>query len=476
MTDLVLSDEEIAQLTPDELADYEAILAAEVAGAAGTLWRAQARPEQLPPEGDWFIWALIGGRGSGKSRSGAEWLAEELRASPLGEWAIIAPTFADARDTCVEGPAGLLSALGGERGPHVKLWNRSIGEVILRGGGVVRIAGADDHAVRVQGKNLRGAWCDELGLWRGGGERAWDESLLPAVRIGQPKIVVTTTPKPTRLVRRLLADSGVRVSRMTTFDNAANLSDQFLDQMRERYSGTRLGRQELQGELLEDVEGALWRREWIDDHRVEEAPECRTLVIGLDPADGIETGDEQALCLAGVGLDRQLYVFVSEGVRDTPMVWLTRAVQLGRDMAVKALIIEKNHGGQFLVGLLEQAMEKTDVRVPYQVVDARSGKRTRAEPIAALFEQGKVHMVGHHPLLEEQLVTWTGESGQASPDRLDSMTWALTDLMGYARSGTADMGSAVPYTDDPRVRVEGGAVPWEGARWERESEVLYLPR
>ena len=188
-------------------------------------WEWLARPAQRCPSGEWYLWLVVGGRGSGKTRAGAEWLAQELAGDARGdESAILAPTFADARDTCVEGTAGLLGALE-RRGIAVRSWNRSQGELRLRSGAVVWLDGADDGALRIQGKNLRRAWCDELGLWRaGGGERAFDESLLPAVRIGQPRIAVTTTPKPSALVRRLLADPVAVIARMTTYDNQANLS------------------------------------------------------------------------------------------------------------------------------------------------------------------------------------------------------------------------------------------------------------
>lgn len=438
-------------------------------------WDSLAREEQREPPGEWSIFVLLGGRGMGKTRSLTEALRRRVRTGASRESALVGATAADARDVLVEGPAGVLAVCTSRERPTYEPSRRRLA---WPNGAVTHVYSADEPE-RLRGPQHDFAIGDELRAWRYLAEAL--DNLLLGLRMGpDPRACFATTPAGRRELRALLDRPGTVVSRGTTFDNLSNLSGAFRERVLERYEGTRLGRAELYGEMLEDVEGALWRREWIDDHRVEEAPECQTLVIGLDPADGIETGDEQALCLAGVGLDRQLYVFVSEGVRDTPMVWLTRAVHLGRDMGVKRLVLEKNHGGQFLVGLLEQAMEKAGVRVPYQVVDARSGKRTRAEPIAALFEQGAVHMVGHHPALEEQLLSWTGEAGQRSPDRLDSMTWALTDLMGYARSGATDMGSAVPYTDDPRTQVEGGAVPWEGSEygssWEQEREVLYLPR
>ena len=415
-------------------------------------WEGVARAAQRPPPGDWYIWALVGGRGSGKTRAGVEWLASEVATDGSGdESAIVAPTFADARDTCVEGPSGVLAALE-RRGVAVSTWNRSLGELRLRSGAVVRIDGADDGGLRLQGHNFRRALCDELGLWReGAGERAWEESLLPAVRLGEPRIVVATTPKPTPLMRRLLRDPEAHITRMTTFDNADNLAPAFLEQMRSRYEGTRLGRQELWGELLEDVEGALWRRAWIDDHRVTAPPPTgfTQVVVGLDPADGTANGAEQALVVAGFGLDRQFYVLHSEGVRATPLRWLMRAVTVAREHEAKRLVLEKNFGGRALIDVLEQAFDRLGTRVAHRVVSATTAKLTRAEPVAALYEQGRVSHVGHHRELEEQLVSFTGASGERSPDRLDAATWAITDLMGYGlRREPVDLANTVvPYSD-----------------------------
>ncbi|HEV2773891.1 MAG TPA: phage terminase large subunit, partial [Thermoleophilaceae bacterium] len=263
--------------------------------------------------------------------------------------------------------------------------------------------------------------------------------------------MVATTPKPTPLMRRLLRDPAAVITRMTTFDNADNLAPAFIAQMRQRYGGTRLGRQELWGELLEDVEGALWKRAWIDDQRVDSDPPAgfTHVVVGLDPADGTADGAEQALVVAGFGLDRQFYVLHSEGMRDTPLRWLTRAVAVAREHEAKRLVVEKNFGGRALIDVLEQAFDTLGTRVAYRVVSATAGKLTRAEPVAALYEQGRVSHIGHHPELEEQLLSFTGAAGERSPDRLDAVTWAITDLMGYGlRREHVDLANTVvPYTD-----------------------------
>lgn len=361
--------------------------------------------------------------------------------------AVIAPTYGDARDTCIEAESGLLAALGttraevvAGRSPLVELWNRSLGELRLRDGAVVYADGADDGALRIQGTNLRGVWADEVGLWRNW-RQAWDESIAFALRKGAARLIATATPKSDMgardLVRRLLDDSAVISRRLRTEDNRANLSDSFWERV-SLTAGSRLSRQELEGELLEDVEGALWKRAWIDDARGAQAPYggYRAVVVGLDPADGGAQGAEQALTVAAAGVDGQLYVIASEGMRDTPLRWLSHAVRVAREHSAR-IVLEKNPGGGFLVGLLEQTIDAMGVRVPYQVVDARSGKLTRAEPVAALYEQGKVSHLGYFPELEEQLVNFTGAPGERSPDRCDATVWALLELMGYARPQAA---------------------------------------
>lgn len=494
LDEILLTDAELAELTPAESEQYLSILASAKAAVAGpTAWRDRARPEQLPPDGPWTRLFLRGGRGSGKSWTGAHTLAELILHDPLrasegpGQWAVVAPTYGDARDTCIEAPeSGLLAAFGTSRSEVtagrstlVEIYNRSLGELRLRDGSVVFIDGADDGALRIQGRNLRGAWADEIGLFKQW-QRAWDESLGFALRKGDARLIATGTPKadmPAReLVRRLLNDPGVISRRLRTEDNRANLSDSFWARV-SLTAGSRLSRQELEGELLEDVEGALWKRAWIDEARVAEQPYggYRAVVVGLDPADGGAQGAEQALTVAAAGVDGQLYVIASEGMRDTPLKWLSHAVRVAREHSAR-IVLEKNHGGAFLVGLLEQAVDAVGVRVPYQVVNARSGKLTRAEPVAALYEQGKVSHVGYFPELEEQLVNYTGGPGERSPDRCDATVWGLLELMGYARrsGGPGGGGGAVPYRDDVRG-VSGGAVPWAGSTAWEEAPTLIVP-
>lgn len=492
--ELLLSDAELAEMTPPELERYAEILATAKAAVAGpTAWRDRARPEQLPPDGPWSRLFLRGGRGSGKSWAGSHLLAELILADPVrategaGQFAVLAPTYGAARDICIEGESGLLAALGttraevvAGRSPLVELWNRSLGELRLRNGAVVYADGADDGALRIQGTNLRAVWADEVGLWRNW-RQAWEESIAFALRKGEARLVATGTPKadmPAReLVRRLLADPAVISRRLRTANNRANLSDSFWQRVSETV-GTRLGRQELEGELLEDVEGALWRRDWIEDARVDGPPYggFKSVALGLDPADGTATGAEQGITIAAAGVDRHLYVLHSEGVRTSPLEWLKRAVRLAREYNASRIVVEKNHGGGFLLGLLEQAMDELGIRVAYRVVTASQGKWTRAEPVAMLYETGRVHHVGRHDALEQQLLSWTGAPGEKSPDILDSAIWTLSELQGFARrSGPPGAGAgALRYTDDPRG-VVGGAIPWAGTTAWEEAPALIVP-
>jgi phage terminase large subunit-like protein len=319
------------------------------------------------------------------------------------------------------------------RSVTVAKWNRSIGEMELVDGTMIYIDGADDGAYRIQGHNLRGVWADEIGLWRKW-KAAWDESIAFALRKGQSRRVATGTPKRNQgarvLVARLLKDESVVSRRLSTRDNLANLSGAFVQEIR-RYEGTDLGRQELEGELLEDIEGAMWRREWIDTARVERAPEMRHTVVGVDPASG---GHEKALVVAGVGIDGELYVLASEADRtSSSKVWLSRVIDVALAWSA-TLVVERNHGAAFLTGLLDAVMAARGLHVPYRPVWASVGKTVRAEGPALLTEQGRVHFVGYHPQLEDEMCSMVvGQPGE--DDLADAAVWAITELMRHGAGG-----------------------------------------
>jgi len=381
-----------------------------------------ARPEQLPPPGDWTAWLILSGRGWGKTRTGAEWLAEWMEATPDSEWAIIAPKLADARTVCVEGKVGLLRVLS----PGVLAgYNKNTYEVTLTNGAKAFLYGAEEPRVGVRGRNLSGAWCDELAAWRY--REVWDEGLMPALRVGErPRVVVTTTPKPVPLIRELAGrgDGSVHVTRGSTFDNAANLSPAALEELRRRYEGTRLGRQELYAEIIEDVEGALWSRGQLEALRVRQSqlPDFARIVVGVDPSGGTaETG----IVVAGLGADRHAYVLDDCTAGGSPNVWGVAVIDALDKYQGDRIVAEVNQGGAMVTSTIRTVRENAPIRT----VRAARAKQARAEPVAALYEQGRVHHVGAFPLLEDQLCGWEPNSNAPSPDRLDALVWALTDLM-----------------------------------------------
>lgn len=444
-------------------------------------WRLTARPEQLLPvtDGSWRVFYLQGGRGSGKTRAGAQALADIVLSDTAieGEYAIVAPTYADAWTKCVEGESGILKALGtsmaeikDHRSKTVRSAWRTYGQVILHSGIVIYADSAAEGGLRIQGRNLRAAWCDEVGLWDKW-DTTWNESLKYAVRQGVSIVIATGTPKASRparaLVRKLIrndpAEGGVIVRKLRTVDNVANLSSAFYRSVVGAAKGTRLERQELEGELLEDVANALWTRDQLDSIQVpmvgqEGGPAwLHQAVIGVDPSDGAESSDEQAYTIAGMYLGT-LYVVKNWGGQEPPAAFARRVILEAVRWNAK-IVVEKNHGGRWLTTVFAQVMEALDKqgllpehRRPYvEVVDAHKSKRTRAEPVSALYERGVVRHCyegetyeiidpetgakkWHRDIvklaeLEDQMATFTGAKDERSPDRLDSMVWACHSFL-----------------------------------------------
>lgn len=398
-------------------------------------WRDLARPEQLPPE-DWErIWYIQGGRGSGKTRTAAESFAELIRKHLDRDWGVVAPSFGEARDVCIEGPSGLKRALG----PDCLNWNRSLGEMNLRQGGKVFIDGADDGATSIQGKNLAGVWGDEVGKWRGGRkgtrarpwwEVAWDESIAFAVRFEPALIIASGTPKAGHpLVKRLVADPLVPKSRLRLEDNVENLSPAAVAELKRRYEGTRLGRQELEGELIEDIEGALWSWEMIEpfrlpDEKREEMPRLRRIVVAVDPSWGT-MGDECGIIVAGRGVDNRAYVLDDRSLRATPEQWGNVVKDAYTTWKADRIVAEVN----FQAEQVRLVMQTVDRKLSFKPMRASRGKQVRAEPVVALYEQGRVSHVGSFGGLEQQMTEWVPEEADFSPDRVDALVWALTELM-----------------------------------------------
>lgn len=396
-------------------------------------WRQKVtQPGQHPPDGDWRIWYIRGGRGGGKTWTGshqlAEWILDDDNTGK--DWAIIAPTFADARDVCMEGPSGLLRALGLPK--HYKGWNRSHGELFLPQGGRVYCDGADDGALRIQGKNLAGVWADEVGLWKHW-QLAWEESIGFAVRVDPALRIATGTPKRGHpLVAQLMDDEAVQKTLVTTEGNAANLSASALADLKRRYAGTELGKQELEGAILTDVPGALWNREMIDYGNAPETtfagtlkPDYQRVVVAVDPAGTYgPDSDETGIVVCAVGADGRGYVLADYSGRFPVGEWANR-VKLTYDRhEADAVVAEVNYGGDFV----ENTLRSVGFTGHYIRVVASRGKRIRAEPVAGLYGEGRVSHVRPFPELEDQLCTYTPDTLK-SPDRLDALVWAFTELM-----------------------------------------------
>ena len=425
--------------------------------ATSKSWRDVARPDQLPPKAWTRTWLVRGGRGSGKTYCASNVLAELILASEPGEWAVVAPTFGDARDICIEGEeSGLLTALGAKvgamgvlrvKGPHVEQWNRTNGHLRLVNGSIVYIDGADDGAFRIQGHNLRGLWGDEVGLWRRWAT-AWDESIRYAVRLAPAKIVLSGTPKrqmPARaFVKKLLADDKVVKSRLLTKDNLANLDPNAADEFMAS-KGTALERQELEGELLNEAEGAMWRWEMIERNRVAlPPPGLVRVVVGVDPAGGSKrSNDQTGIVACGTATDGELhgYVLADRSARLTPNGWASAAVGLYDEWKADRIVGERNYGGD----MVQNTIRTIRPNVSYKDANASRGKQIRAEPIASLYERNRVHHVGPgFPELEDQMTQWVPGETEESPDRLDALVWALSDLMlkgGHSPVGWAPQGT-----------------------------------
>ncbi len=399
-------------------------------------WSFWARPEQRAPGGNWDTWLILAGRGAGKTKSGAEWVrASVCGATPLARGvyeriALVAETAADARDVLVEGPSGLLSIHPSAFRPKFEPSKRRLS---WPNGAIATLYNATEPD-QLRGPQHDAAWCDELAKWRYAQE-TWD-MLQFGLRLGQdPRQVITTTPRPIPLIRDLLKreGAGVSVTRGSTYDNRANLAAKFFETVVKRYEGTRLGRQELNAELIDDVPGALWTRATIDTHRrrKEDAlPGMQRIVIGVDPAakasgEGDKTS-ETGIVVAALGEDGRGYVLDDLSCRLSPMGWARKVVAAFDAHSADAIVVEINQGG----AMVETVLRAERAGLPLRQVRASRGKAVRAEPIAALYEQGRVSHAGVFSALEDQMVLFTpfGVEGNGAADRVDALVWALSDL------------------------------------------------
>jgi len=457
--------ERLAELPPDVreqwLAEQEPWVQEEIARGE---WWWTARPEQRAPDGNWFIWMMMTGRGFGKTRGGSEWIVDQAEEFPYTrsgastQWLVIGQTLADTRTFCIEGESGILAVL------HRRGYVRNVDYfyakapkpmiTLARHGQVFYFEGCDDEDTG-RGYNASGAWLDELGKWRYT-HTVWREGIMPSLRAdlpngGRPRCVVTTTPKPIKLIKEWYGrwragDTSVAVTTGSTYENFANLSPDMIAEFRKEYEGTTIGRQEMHGELLEDVDGALWTHALIEKYRVLPAavPEMKMIVVGVDPA-GTGLADEQGLVAVGRGVDGEDYVLADLSKRVAGKPAARRAWELFAALNATWLIYEDTFGKQWLTSVLKDVyieMQKEGVfppggAPPMKDVHALYGKRLRAEPCAVRYEQGRVHHVGGFPELEDQMCTWVPDEDLDSPDRIDALVHAQAFLRSRERGRAA---------------------------------------
>ena len=464
----------LADISPADLRDLlayatdeEAEILAEALEAEVYDWTAEARPNQLAPVGLWLVWLVLAGRGFGKTRCGAEWVKTQA-AQPVTRGALVGATLDDVRDTMVEGESGLLAVLppSALRGGCVDLsWNRTLVELYLANGSKIK-GFSSVKPDKLRGPQHHFAWGDEPMAWADADKGPEEESttwsnLMLGLRLGaDPRCVVTGTPKPRRLLvgsnddPGLLEMSGVVVTRGTTYDNLANLAPTFAAQVLSRYEGTRTGRQELNAEVLEDVEGALWSLGQTGAMRVRVAPPLERVTVAVDPSGGDgPSNDEVGIVAMGRGMDGHGYVLADATDLLGPAAWGRAAVELALDVGAQRIVGETNYGGDMVIENVRVAIRRLAeegrteaLALNVAKVTATRGKRQRAEPVAALcgepdrpesWSSATLHLAGEFGRLEDELTRWVPEGGGRSPNRLDAFVWAAHDLFGELLGGGA---------------------------------------
>jgi phage terminase large subunit-like protein len=424
---MTLSQAQIfAQLSADEKANIIEAMPAETLVQWLYDWDFWARPSQLPPAGDWRIWLIMAGRGFGKTRSGAEWIRGLAQSQPKARLALVAATYAEGRAVMVEGDSGLLNICPPDQRP---IYEPSLRRLRWRNGAQALLYSAED-AEGLRGPQHHAAWCDELAKWPNA-EATW-MNLEMGLRLGvEQRICVTTTPRPTALLRQLIARRDMVLTRGRMQENEGNLSKSFIKAIASQYAGTRLGRQELDGEFLEDVAGALWSRTMLAACHVSQAPPLKRVVIGVDPP--VTSGPDADACgiiACGLGTDDKAYVLADASVQGlSPDGWARAVAACCTRLNADRVVAECNNGGELVRSVLHQVAPE----MPITLVRAAHGKVARAEPIAALYEQGRVHHATHLPLLEDEMCGFCAggvyQGPGRSPDRADALVWALSTLI-----------------------------------------------
>jgi len=441
----------LRSLTPEEL------------GSLKYVWPFWARKSQIAPEGNWRVWLILAGRGFGKTRCTVEWVRREVTEGRATRIALVGATASDIRDIIVEGESGILNTA---QPAFMPKWEPSKLRLTWPNGAQAFCYSAEEPD-RLRGKQHDAAACDELASWKY--PETWDQ-LMFGLRLGaDPRCVVATTPRPTPIVKGLvnrgtIDATDVHVTRGSTYDNQANLAPAFIEQIVRRYEGTRLGRQEINGSLLDDNPGALWKRDQIDRLRVSALPEMRRIVVAVDPAvSSNASSDETGIVVAGLGMDGHGYILEDASLSASPAQWGARVVRAYRKHQADRIVAEVNQGGDMVAAVIRAA----DPSASYKAVRATRGKAVRAEPVAALYEQGRVHHVGTYSDLEDQMCEWdpstTGQGrrldsddssrSRGSPDRVDALVWALSELMLENQSETAKLDDFVSFRKiAPRMR------------------------
>ena len=428
--------QKLRAMSSEDRRAFMSTLSADQLEVLRTTWEWWARPKQLAPDGDWSIWLVMAGRGFGKTRVGSEYIRQRVKQG--AQHIILAGrTSGDVRDTMVQGPSGLLTCSSSNEGIRYKPSERCI---VWPSGAKALLLSADEPD-QFRGPQADTIWADEVAAWQY--EESWN-NLMMGFRLGRkPQGVVTTTPRRNHLMIQLLAREDVHVTTGSTYENAANLAPSFLNQIISMYEGTRIGRQELHAEILPDA-GELWSRgDMLDKHRLPTVPvTLKRIVVGVDPAvTSSATSDETGIVVVGLGQDNHLYILADESGRFTPSQWAARAVGAYDRWQADAIIAEANNGGDLVETNLRGAASGHRARV--KLVHASRGKQTRAEPIVALYEQGKAHHVGAFAQLEDQMVGWSPSSDRKSPDRVDALVWACTELVGDAIKPPVSYGGCV---------------------------------
>ena len=421
----------LGQLTKDQLEDLQHD------------WKFWGRDAQFEPAGDWNVWLINAGRGFGKTRAGVEWVRSQVKAGHK-RIAAVASTNSDIERVMVKGESGFLNiCYKGDKDNNGKLiglpeWSPTKRTLTWANGAKVEFYSAEEPE-RLRGPQFSAAWCDELAAWNKD-MATWD-MLQFCLRLGKhPRVCVTTTPKPTKLIRKILKDPKTHITTGSTFDNSANLAGTYLKAVKDQYEGTRLGRQELYAEVLEEAEGALWTTDMLESAEIKhkDLPPLNRIVVAIDPAVTANAeSDMTGIIVAGVDINGVAYVLGDYTDKLSPQGWAAKAIKLYHEHQADRIVAEVNQGGD----MVKHTLHGEDETVPVKMVRASRGKFARAEPISALYERGLVKHVSD-PVdganlneLEQQMRVWEPLGSIGSPDRLDACVWALTDLClnGYTK-------------------------------------------